>query len=155
MHRRAFLATATAFSATWTAGGARADALIVNSPHDGHLNLRTGPGTGFDVVYAMPHGSEVYTLEWSGQWVRVRHETGVTGWCSSKFLARMGPKRLQVYSANDGYLNLRAGPGTGYAILLQMYNDDWVEVLASSGSWRQVRHQSGAVGWAHARYLVD
>ena len=151
MNRRAFLSSATAIGATWIAGAARADALVVNSPGDGFLNLRTGPGTGFDIIYAMPHGSEVYSLEWSGRWVRVRHETGHTGWCASEYLARMGPERLYIYSANDGFLNLRSGPGTNYAIIIQMYNDEAVEVLGSSGNWRQVRHESGAVGWAHAK----
>jgi uncharacterized protein YgiM (DUF1202 family) len=155
MHRRAFLATATAFGAGLASGAARADALVVNSPGDGYLNLRTGPGTGFDIVYAMPHGSEVYALEWSGRWVRVRHETGYTGWCASDYLARRGPAQLTVYSAHDGFLNLRLGPGTNHAILMQMYNGDRVEVLGRSGNWHQVRHESGAVGWAHRRYLVD
>lgn len=155
MNRRAFLATAAAVTTSLVAGAARADALVVNSPDDGFLNLRTGPGAGFEIIYAMPHGSEVHTLEWSGRWVRVRHESGQTGWCSAKYLARMAPKQLHVYSAGDGFLNLRSGPGTGYAIIMQMYNDDIVDVLASSGNWRKVRHQSGAVGWAHAGYLVE
>ncbi|MCB1349419.1 MAG: SH3 domain-containing protein [Maritimibacter sp.] len=155
MNRRAFLARATALGAMSLAGPASADALVVNSPGDGYLNLRTGPGTGFDIVFAMPHGSQVYTLEWSGPWVRVRHETGRTGWCAADFLARIGPERLTVHSALDGFLNLRTGPGTGYAIILQMHNDDRVEVLGGSGNWRQVRHESGAVGWAHRRYLID
>ena len=155
MNRRAFLASAAASGAIGFAGTARADALIVNSPGDGFLNLRTGPGTGFDILFAMPHGSQVYTLEWSGPWVRVRHETGRTGWCASKFLARMGPKQLTVYSAGDGFLNLRKGPGTSYEILMPMYNGAHVEVLGASGSWLQVRHPSGTIGWAHRRYLVD
>jgi len=155
MKRRAFLASATALGAAWRAGAARADPLVVNSPRDGSLNLRTGPGTGFEVLYAMPHGSEVQTLEWSGRWVRVRHESGRTGWCASKYLARTGPARLYVYSARDGYLNLRSGPGTSYAVIMQMHNDEHVDVLGSSGSWRQVRHESGAVGWAHGRYLIE
>ena len=155
MKRRAFLASATGLGASWFAGAARADLLIVNSPGDGYLNLRTGPGTGFDIIHAMPHGSEVHALEWSGRWVRVRHESGFTGWCSSRFLARTGPKRLSVFSAHDGYLNLRQGPGTSHPILMRMNNGESVEVLASSGAWRKVRHPSGAVGWAHGRYLVD
>lgn len=155
MNRRAFLSSATAFGAICFAGTARADALVVNSPGDGYLNLRTGPGTGFDIIYAMPHGTEVYSLEWSGRWVRVRHEAGYTGWCASKYLARMGPTYLYVYSASDGFLNLRTGPGTSYPIIREMYNDEAVEVLGSSGNWHQVRHESGAVGWAHRRYLVN
>ena len=88
MNRRAFLASAAAAGAIGFAGTARADALIVNSP-------------------------------------------------------------------GDGFLNLRKGPGTSYEILMPMYNGAHVEVLGASGSWLQVRHPSGTIGWAHRRYLVD
>ncbi len=90
MQRRAFLAAATAFGATFGAGTARADVLIINAPRDGFLSLRTGPGSGFDIIIEMPNGTEVHTLEWSGSWVRVRHVSGHTGWCSSDYLARPG-----------------------------------------------------------------
>jgi uncharacterized protein YgiM (DUF1202 family) len=101
MNRRAFLATAISIGASLAAGSAPAEGLVINSPGDGFLNLRTGPGSGFDIIYAMPHGSEVHTLEWSGPWVRVRHESGRTGWCSAQYLARNGPAALTVHSAGD------------------------------------------------------
>ncbi len=69
--------------------------------------------------------------------------------------AQAGGVTLVVNAPSHGALNLRSGPGTAHPILMQMYNDDWVDVLASSGNWREVRHQSGVVGWAHGRYLVE
>ncbi|HCQ66510.1 MAG TPA: hypothetical protein DIU07_15785 [Rhodobacteraceae bacterium] len=101
MNRRAFLATAFSIAASLAVGPAWADALVINSPGDGFVDLRTGPGSGFDTIYAMPHGSEVHTLEWSGPWVRVRHESGHTGWCSAQYLARTGPAALTVHSVGD------------------------------------------------------
>lgn len=60
-----------------------------------------------------------------------------------------------VYSPGDGYLNLRTGPSTQYDIVKPMYNGQRVWVISWSGNWRQVRHESGTVGWAYASYLVD
>lgn len=97
MIRRAFLASAICCAA----GVGQADGLVVLSPSDGFLNLRTGPGSGFDIIFAMPNGSTVQTLEWSGSWVRVRHESGRTGWCAARYLARAGTSAHTVQIVGD------------------------------------------------------
>lgn len=153
MRRRTFLATATAFVAT--ARAAQADTYVVNSPGDGYLNLRTGPGSNYAIIRPMTHGSTVETLEWAGNWVRVRHASGDVGWAFAKYLGRAVSPYKQVYSPSDGYLNLRTGPGTQYNIIRRMYNWEGVKLLEIKGNWARVRHDSGATGWAHRRYLVD
>ena len=62
-------------------------------------------------------------------------------------------EKLRVHSPGDGFLNLRTGPGTGYAIVREMYNGQTVRILERKGSWVRVRHSSGATGWASAKYL--
>ena len=60
MNRRLFLTSAAA--ALVTATTARAERLLVNSPGDGFLNLRTGPGSQYNIIRKMYHGSAVETL---------------------------------------------------------------------------------------------
>jgi uncharacterized protein YraI len=153
MKRRNFLA-ASAGMLIASSLPARAETLIVNSPGDGYLNLRTGPGTGYAIIRPMYHGSRVETLEWAGNWVRVRHESGDVGWAYGQYLRRPNTRWRSVYSPGDGYLNLRTGPGTKYSIIMRMYNGERVQILDRSGKWRYVRHQSGAEGWAYVDYLV-
>lgn len=135
---------------------AQAEVMIVNSPGDGFLNLRTGPGTGFAIIMEMNHGTSVNTLEYSGNWARVEHESGAVGWAYRKNMVpyAQGPAKYRVYSPSDGYLNLRTGPGTGYAIITRMYNGSWVEVLERSGNWVRVFHEYGDEGWAYGKYLT-
>lgn len=137
-------------------GVARAEVLVVNSPGDGYLNLRTGPGGNFAIIMAMDHGSAVNTLEISGNWARVEHESGAVGWAHRKYMVQPAAGRTKyfVYTPTDGFLNLRTGPGTQFAIVMRMYDGTWVEVLESQGSWVRVMHQSGAEGWASAKYLI-
>ena len=132
-----------------------ADQRVVNSPGDGYLNLRTGPGSGFAIIGPMPHGSIVEVLENAGGWVRVQHESGAVGWAFQKYLSPIaaGPQYRRVIWTSDGYLNMRTGPGTRYDIIMPMYTGAWVEMLEVAGSWARVRHESGAVGWASAKYL--
>ena len=152
MLKRLFVALA----ATLWALAAQAEVMIVNSPGDGFLNLRTGPGGSFAVIMEMDHGTAVNTLEYSGNWARVEHESGAVGWAHRKYMVpyASGPAKYTVYSPSDGYLNLRTGPGTSYAIITRMYNGTWVEILERSGNWVRVFHEYGDEGWAHSRYLV-
>ncbi|MDQ2094491.1 SH3 domain-containing protein [Rhodalgimonas zhirmunskyi] len=135
---------------------AHAETRIVNSPGDGFLNLRTGPGSGFEIVTHMSHGTTVEVLEVKGSWARVRHElTGKQGWAFRKYLVleSRGSAVREVWSPGDGYLNLRSGPGSDFQIMRRMYNGERVEILERKGNWVRVRHQSGVRGWAYSKYL--
>ena len=136
---------------------ALAETRMVNSPGDGFLNLRTGPGAGFDVVRQMDHGSLVDVLETKGKWSRVYHQvSGAQGWAFTKYLLReqTGMPVRWINSPGDGYLNLRSGPGSDFRILRQMYHGERVDILERKGNWVRVyHHPTGARGWAYAKYL--
>lgn len=59
-----------------------------------NLNVRSGPGVGFNVLWAIPRGTVVVILEgpqWVGAspWYRVRIKgTQQEGWCNGKYLTR-------------------------------------------------------------------
>ncbi len=154
MKRRSFLLSGAALLAS--TGMALAETLKVSSPGDGYLNLRTGPGTRFGIVRQMYHGTTVEVLERAGGWLRVRHESGDVGWASARFLKPYSTPQdwYRVYSPGDGYLNLRAGPGTKFHIIFRMHNSEQVQFLEKRGNWWRVRHEGGTVGWAYRKYLV-
>lgn len=63
----------------------------------------------------------------------------------------------QTYMAqgmSDGYLNLRAGPGTTHGIITRLYPGNQVTRLAKRGSWLKVRLSNGEIGWASQNFLV-
>ena len=61
-----------------------------------------------------------------------------------------------VVTEGDGRLNLRAGPGTAYAILAKGENGSEYAVIGrnAAGDWLQVELGDGETGWASASYLV-
>ncbi|MCO6383931.1 SH3 domain-containing protein [Oceanicola sp. 502str15] len=61
---------------------------------------------------------------------------------------------LYVQESDDGYLNLRNGPGTRHEILMRLTSGTAVEVTDSRGNWRQVILPDGTRGWAHRRYMA-
>lgn len=43
-------------------------------------NVRSGPGTGFDVVFVVDNGVPFKVVERKGDWINIRHSDGDTGW---------------------------------------------------------------------------
>lgn len=53
-------------------------------------------------------------------------------------------------------VNLRAGPGTGNAVVGQLFLGDATEVLGDQDGWYQVRTADGAVsGWIFGKFLAE
>ena len=60
----------------------------------GNLNLRTGPSTKYKKLELMPKDSIVtamgeYASNGKTDWLLVTSESGLTGWCSTKYLEKI------------------------------------------------------------------
>ncbi|CUH40268.1 SH3 domain-containing protein [Jannaschia seosinensis] len=64
------------------------DALFVSTTGAGWLNLRSGPGTQFEVLRRMYPGDRLVSLERQGDWLRIRHVSGATGWAHRDYVTR-------------------------------------------------------------------
>lgn len=51
----------------------------------GHLNLREGPGTEYEVVASIPHHARLRYIPLSSTWLPVKYN-GYWGYCSSKYV---------------------------------------------------------------------
>ena len=61
--------------------------------------------------------------------------------------------RAAWVSAPNGHLNMRTGPGTGYAVRLRLDHGLALTVIAKQGSWRKVQLSGSRTGWVHGNYL--
>lgn len=160
MNRRTFITSSfitTALCATIAPSIAFAETIYVNDTNDGYLNLRSGPGTNYQIVTRIYGGMNVDGVGQSGSWRRVVLPDGTTGWASGNF---MSPRYVQqrhydakVAPTSDGFLNLRAGPGTNYRIIQRLYAGQGVNDTGSQGNWLRVQLADGTVGWTSSRYL--
>ena len=58
----------------------------VNKNSKDQINIRSGPGTKYQVVGKAQYGVVFETLQQKSGWVKVRHETGFTGWIKRSLL---------------------------------------------------------------------
>ena len=93
---------------------------------DGYTNIRKGPGTNYEIVDQVPDGSFISFAPGKGNWYKVYTsytdgEQEMLGYIhSSKVVVpkRQGEwKEVGQVKDEDGYTNIRKGPGTKYAIV--------------------------------------
>ena len=118
----------------------------------GRLNVRTEPGTGAAVAASLSKGSYVTLLSRSGDWWYVRYAQAGYGYCHSRYITQMSGSAATV-TTRSGALNVRSGPGTGYARTGSLAKGERVVVLSTSGGWSRILFQGGRTGYVSAQYL--
>jgi uncharacterized protein YraI len=106
-----------------------------------NLNLRSGPGLRYDVIGAMPAGSDVRVSGCIRSWCRVAWNDQ-TGYANRRFISSGGP----TYAAASS--TAVVAPGYGYG-----YGSGWGYAQTRSSSWAP---DWGAGytgrGWGYGRY---
>lgn len=139
------------------------------------LNVRVGPGANYERITSLPRGTYVTMLarNSTSTWVWVRLDSGQQGWMYAPYLTTdynvpsLPPYETGVPEEGGNglptaivtraqYLNLRSGPGVGYAIIGQLRGGDVVELAGhrnQDATWVSVIAPNGQQGWVNAYFL--
>ena len=132
---------------------------------DGYTNLRKGPGTTYDIVDQIPDGMFVYYKAGPDGWNLIY--TPTEGAESYEFIGFMAGNKIVVPKRSgdkkyvgkvkdeDGYTNIRKGPGTNYAIVGKVKDGGYI--LYSGGKedrWYKVYKQDGTFRGYMARNKI-
>jgi len=141
--------------------------LVVNTSY---LNIRSGPGIGYDIILTVPGGTElaVEMIGADGKWYQVITSAG-SGWLNSNYTVGRGvfssvpqvvvhdPLTGNVPRAivNTSYLNARSGPGPMYPSLHEIPGGTKLPVLGVSADqrWFLVEGDFGQA-WLRNRYAI-
>ncbi|MEZ7892157.1 MAG: SH3 domain-containing protein [Candidatus Wallbacteria bacterium] len=136
-------------------GGTPAGTVRVST----YLNVRSGPGTNYDVIGKLYNGNNVDILEESGGWYKINYN-GQTGWICGKYVstgaaaASVSPSKLgSVSVSGSSYLNVRSGPGTDNSVIGKLYSGDSVTILEESGGWYKINY-NGQEAWVCGKYVA-
>lgn len=143
----------------------------IKTPNNTAMNMRSGPGTSFEVTHQFSGDRYVMVLAKGTGWWHVSID-GYTGFMSSSFLQEGLCAAKDIAAGNSGgsstgasyavvsnpkstqSLNLRAYASTGAGVLSKLYNGNklWVDVQGTQ--WSKVTVQSsGATGYVMTQYL--
>lgn len=121
-----------------------AEMLSVNTDS---VNLRSGPGTNFDIKWEYGKGFPLEVISSKGEWVEVSDFEGDTGWIYKPLLSNTGHMIVKVNKDKDSKINIRSGPGTKYRIVGKAYYGVVFETLEQRDGWAKLKHETGLVGW--------
>ncbi len=123
------------------AGVANAERLTVSAPV---ANIRSGPGTGHNVLWKVEQYFPVLVIEKSGKWYRFEDFEGDKGWVHQSLVGKIPA----VITRNDTS-NIRSGPGTNNPVLFSVEKGIPFKVLKRKDKWIQIEHADGDKGWIH------
>ena len=122
-------------------GAALAERLAIAAPI---ANIRSGPGTGHDILWKVEKYHPIFVLKKSGNWYHFRDFEDDKGWIH-KSLVRKIPSVI----TSKEKCNVRSGPGTKFKILFTTGKGIPFKILKQKGNWIHVQHADGDKGWIH------
>lgn len=134
-----FSVATAVFSAGITSAVAERMAVVVN-----RANIRSGPGTNYDILWKVEKYYPVETIGKTGNWYHFRDFEGDKGWIYGKLV-----KKIECIISTVENGNVRAGPGTNNEVVFTVEPGVPFKVLKRQGNWIHVVHSDGDKGWIH------
>jgi len=127
-------------------------ATLKSIDQDG-LNLRSGPGTTYQVVTTLAWDKSAKVLEARDGWYKVRTEAGVEAWAAG-WVSRVSYEDEQAYAVVDtDALNFRKEPSMTAQVLAVLKTGERVRMMEVVGEWWRVRRESGVDGWVNGSFM--
>ncbi len=133
---------------TFTLAAARMVAVAGES-----VNLRSGPGTKYKVIWKLGKGFPLKVLREKNGWLRVQDFEGTIGWINKKVVNRKPHMIVKVHRKSKKRINVRSGPGTRNRIVAKAYYGVVFSTLEQKNGWVKVRHEKGVSGWVKRSLL--
>ena len=121
--------------------GSAEDRRSVSAPV---ANIRSGPGTNFDILWNAEKYYPFVVIKTSGAWYHFKDFEGDEGWIHKSLVSRT----LSVITVKPK-CNIRSGPGTRFEILFSVESGVPFKRLKQKGNWIHIEHADGDRGWIH------
>lgn len=112
------------------------------------LNVRSGPGTEYEVLWQAERFYPLNILKSDGKWALFRDFEGYQGWVYKPLLSKEKSVVVKVDTCN-----VRKGPGRRYPIIFTAEKGTPFIVKSQKNGWYHVRHSDGDSGWIKQNLL--
>lgn len=133
--------SATALLVGGTVVGASA-AEYVSVSREG-VNLRSGPGTGYQAIFKLPLHYPLRVLSSKGDWKKIQDYEKDKGWIHGSLVSSNNYVIVKKQECN-----VRSGPGTKNKKVGTVVKDVILKNEGSQGDWIKVSHPE-INGWLH------
>ena len=112
-----------------------------------NVNMRSGPGTKYEVLWKIGQGFPLEVTQKSGTWYKVRDFEGSVGWVHQGVTTKEAHAVVQANKGTNRNINIRSTPSTKGVIVATATYGVVFKVLSKKGGWVQVEHANGVKGW--------
>ena len=124
------------------AGAAEAQRRAVTSSV---ANIRSGPGTKYQIIWKVEKYHPIHVIETSGAWYQFRDFENDKGWIHKSLTGK-----TPTVITNRDECNIRSGPATTYKIIFKVEKGIPFKVIERKGKWIHLEHADGDRGWIHS-----
>lgn len=110
----------------------------------GIANMRSGPGTKYDVLWQVEQYHPVTIVEKKGDWYKIKDFENDVAWLHKSLL---GSTASVITTKNK--CNIRSKPVTDSTILFTTEKGVPFKVLEKKENWIKIEHADGDVGWIY------
>lgn len=110
----------------------------------GIANLRSGPGTNYEVLWQVEQYHPFIIVEKKGNWYKIKDFENDVAWLHNSLLGNI----KSVITIKDK-CNVRAKPVTGSSILFTVEKGVPFKILEQKGNWIKIEHADGDIGWIY------
>jgi SH3-like domain-containing protein len=107
-------------------------------------NIRSGPGTQYDVLWKVERYHPIEVIRKSGDWYYFRDFEGDKGWVYDDLV-----KKVSSVIVVKDKCNVRSGPGTNNDIVFTVERGVPFKAMDRKGDWIRIQHADGDKGWIH------
>jgi len=105
-------------------------------------NMRSGPGTEYDVLWQVEQYHPVNIVKKKGDWYKIKDFENDVAWIHKSLLGK-----VQGVITIKEKCNIRSRATTKSNIVFTVEKGVPFKVLAKEGSWLKIEHADGDVGW--------
>jgi SH3-like domain-containing protein len=117
------------------------------------VNMRSGPGTKYDILWELGRGFPLKVVAKKGRWLKVTDFENDVGWIYRKLTSRSPHLIVKVHKDKKKKINIRNGPGPEYKVVGQAYYGVVFKTLKRGKGWVKVQHENGLTGWVKRSLL--
>ncbi|WP_022667256.1 SH3 domain-containing protein [Desulfospira joergensenii] len=110
----------------------------------GIANLRSGPGTKYEVLWQVEQYHPFLVVEKKGNWYKIKDFEGDMAWIHKSLLSKMTGVITKKTKSN-----VRSEPNTKSRILFTVERGVPFKVLKRKGNWIRIEHADGEKGWIY------
>ncbi len=115
------------------------------------VNIRAGANTNFEKVGILNKGDQVFVLEASYHWYKIKNPSSVENYVIKKYVNKIDEGEGEIVT--DG-VNVRARAGVENTAVAQLSKGTRVKILEEVKDWYRIEPPQESFGWISDQFVV-